>query len=179
MKKALPPTPEEMLASYMVDVAVENALDMSEVELAAASVDPEDIKDIHDGLAVRGDALPLSRGLPLRSHPPTHPLAHRQGHDGGIFGDVVIGQPLNAEEPNHHPKPPEPRRSSIGNLAYYLLSPNLDPVEYEPPEEVVMDESMWGVSILIFTWPMGALCSAALLFLLFLNICMQVLFIYL
>ena len=93
---------------------------------------------------------------------------------------LAIGYVLfDADDPNRHPKPPEPRRSSVGSLAYYLLSPNLDPVEYEPPEEVVMDESMWGVSILIFTWPMGALCSAALLFLLFLNICMQVLFIYL
>ena len=51
--------------------------------------------------------------------------------------------------------------------------------EFEPAEEVSLEESMWGVVLLIGTPPMGTLCSAVLIFLFIQNIAMQSLFIYL
>ena len=52
------------------------ALDMSEVELAAQSVDPMDLEDIRLGLS---------------------------GHDGGLFADAPIGVPVDSEDPNRSP----------------------------------------------------------------------------
>ena len=49
--------------------------------------------------------------------------------------------------------------------------------EFEPAEEVSLEESMWGVVLLIGTPPMGTLCSAVLTFLFIQNIAMQSLFI--
>ena len=88
---------------------------------------------------------------------------------------------FEARHPNHKEKVVLEHKNPVVNLWWRLLeTADLDgaEVEVEPAEEVIMDESMWGVSVLIFTEPMGVLTSSLLLFLLVLNVICQILFIW-
>ena len=99
----------------------------------------------------------------------------------GAFTGFFLGSgEFEARHPNHLPNPRVEHKNPLVNFYWQLLETSADgvEVEIEPAEEVIMDESMWGVSVLIFTEPMGVLTSALLLFLLVLNVICQILFIW-
>ena len=99
----------------------------------------------------------------------------------GAFTGFLLGSGgFEARHPNHLPNPRAEHKNPLVNFYWQLLEVSADgvEVEIEPAEEVIMDESMWGVSVLIFTEPMGSLTSALLLFLLILNVVCQCLFIW-
>ena len=75
-----------------------------------------------------------------------------------------------------------PRRGSLLGATVDLgavLGSLDDEIEEEPPEFVMLEESMWGVVLLIGTEPMGAAASGMLIILFLANLLVQFSFIYL
>jgi len=134
-----------------------------------------------DGVRTQYDAVPHVPAVltKIRAEPEVHAATRTAKFDESVAATSTTKTAAHTEHHEHHLA--DNVTDLAGNVAAVFdgdVELKIE-LEEEPAQEVTLEESMWGIALLIGTQPVGAAASCLLSFLLVLNVMMQMLFIIL